>query len=135
VRVDLHDVPEDWPLADQNHGLGPEFGLFPETSSLAATKDDDFQLGYPKMEQVPALPGKVGCKVLRASAVSISNAQMNCSEAMILTHEKLPPQAVMRAKDASDHHFGTKCAGLCFFWQHMTIVVPCTIGGWQGRYA
>ena len=41
VAVDLHDVPEDRPLADLHHGLGPGGGLLREPRAESAGEDDD----------------------------------------------------------------------------------------------
>src|SRR5262249_28866073 len=39
MRVELHDVPENWPATDIDEWLGPELGFFSQPRSLAATKD------------------------------------------------------------------------------------------------
>ena len=41
VAVRLHDVPQDRPLADLHHGLGPGGGLFGQAGAETAGKDDD----------------------------------------------------------------------------------------------
>ena len=42
VGEELHDVPEDGPLADQDQRLRPILRLFPEAGALATAEDHDF---------------------------------------------------------------------------------------------
>src|SRR5215471_1790994 len=41
VGVDLHDVPEDWVSSDLDHGLGAEFGFFPQAGAESTAQNND----------------------------------------------------------------------------------------------
>ena len=41
VRVVLHDVPKDRPVADRHHRLGDVVGMFPEPHAHSSTKQDN----------------------------------------------------------------------------------------------
>ena len=41
VRIGSHDVPENGPVADGNHGLGTNFGLFPQPRTEASAEYED----------------------------------------------------------------------------------------------
>jgi hypothetical protein len=46
VRIILHNVPQNGPVANWNHGLGDIVSILPQAHSKASTKDNDFHLRY-----------------------------------------------------------------------------------------
>ena len=42
VGVILHDVPEDWPITNRDHGLGHGFGKLAHAHAQSTTKENDF---------------------------------------------------------------------------------------------
>src|SRR5260370_41411729 len=46
VRVILHDVPQNRPVTNGNHGLGDIISILPQAHSESAAKDNDFHLHY-----------------------------------------------------------------------------------------
>src|SRR6266436_7926093 len=46
MRVILHDVPQNRPVANGNHGLGDIISILPQAHSESAAKDNDFHLRY-----------------------------------------------------------------------------------------
>jgi hypothetical protein len=46
--IRLHDVPQNRPVADREHRLGPKLGFFPEPGAFPATQNNDFHAGWLK---------------------------------------------------------------------------------------
>ena len=53
VPILLHDVPQDWPAADGDHGLGFEFGLLAQPRAQAAAQDDRSEIRERGHERCP----------------------------------------------------------------------------------
>src|SRR5258708_36533406 len=46
MRVILHDVPQNRPVTNGNHGLGDIISILPQAHSESAAKDNNFHLHY-----------------------------------------------------------------------------------------
>ena len=60
---DLHDVPEDGPGTDADHGLGPELGFFAQAGAQAPAEDDDFHVLVPSVRPVRRF--RTACRKVR----------------------------------------------------------------------
>jgi hypothetical protein len=43
--IDLHDMPENGPATNGDHGLGPQAGFFRDSCAAASGEDDNFHMG------------------------------------------------------------------------------------------
>ena len=86
VRVVLHHVPEDRPVADLDHRLGDDVGGLAHPEPLPTAEDDDFHTCYPTFDRI----GRGSTATRPACRPELSLLSHNDGRVSVLTPEVSP---------------------------------------------